>query len=82
MTLDNMKLQEELNNIRKKFLAFEYAYGMCGSSPCVDCNKFRHITTDEERTNFIKCTNEARCQEAKDYNEKYDNFVKEYLNTK
>ena len=56
-----MKLQEELNNIRKKFLAFEYAYGMCGSSPCVDCNKFRYMTNDEEKTDFLKCVNEARC---------------------
>lgn len=77
-----MKLQEELNNIRKKLLAFEYAYSMCGSSPCEDCYKFGYITTYEEMTDFINCKYEARCQEAKDYNEKYDNFVKEYLNTK
>lgn len=77
-----MKLQEELNNIRKKLLAFEYAYGMCGSSPCEDCNEFRHITTDEEITDFINCKCEMRCQEAKEYNEKYNNFVEEYLNTK
>jgi hypothetical protein len=55
-----MKLQEEINNIGKKLLAFEYAYFMCGSSTCEDCNEFRHITTDEESTNFIKCTNEER----------------------
>ena len=55
---------------------------MCGSSPCEDCNKFRHITTYEEMTDFINCKSEARCQEAKEYEEKYDNFVKEYLNTR
>lgn len=77
-----MKLQEEINKINKKILAFEYAYGMCGSSPCEDCNKFRHITTYEEMTDFINCKSEARCQEAKEYEEKYDNFVKDYLNNK
>lgn len=75
MTLDKIKPF-------KKLQALQYAYDMCGSSPCEDCNDFRHITTDEERTEFIKCVNETRCQEAKEYNEKYDNFVKEYLNTK
>ena len=77
-----MKLQEEINKINKKILAFGYAYSMCGSSPCQDCNKFRHITTDKEMTEFRKCISEVRCQEAKEYNEKYDNFVKEYLNSK
>ena len=77
-----MKVQEDINKIRKKLLAFEYAYDMCDSSPCENCNKFRYITTDEERAEFIRCVNEARCQEAKEYNEKYDNFVKEYLNTR
>ena len=77
-----MKLQEEINKIAKQILAFDYAYGMCGSSPCEDCNKFRYITTDEEITDFINCKCEMRCQEAKEYNEKYNNFVEEYLNTK
>lgn len=70
-----MKFQEDINEL----FACEYAYGMCGSSPCEDCNKFRHITTDKERNDFIKCINEVRCQEAKEYKEKYNNFVKEYL---
>ena len=74
-----MKLQEEINKINKKILAFEYAYSMCGSSPCEDCNKFRYITTYEEMIDFINCKYEVRCQEAKEYKEKYDNFVKEYL---
>ena len=73
-----MKFQEDIN----EFLACQYAYRMCGSSPCKDCDKFRHITTDKEITEFRRCITEVRCQEAKDYNEKYDNFVKEYLNNK
>lgn len=73
-----MKYQEDIN----KLLAYDYAYGMCGSSPCVNCDKFKHITTDKERNDFRKCINEVRCHEAKEYNEKYDNFVKEYLNIK
>lgn len=77
-----MKLQEEINKICKKILADDYAYSMCGSSPCEDCDKFRHIITYEEMTDFINCKYEVRCQEAKEYKEKYDNFVKEYLNTK
>lgn len=62
-----------------EILAGQYAYRMCGSSPCEDCNKFRHITNNEERSEFIKCISEERCQEAKDYNAEYDKYKKEYL---
>lgn len=55
-----------------------YAYSMCGSSPCEDCNEFRHMTTNEERSEFIKCMREERCQEAKDYNAEYNKYTKEY----
>ena len=56
-----------------------YAYSMCGSSPCEDCNEFRHIKTNEERTRFIKCVSEGRCKEAKEYNAEYNKYKKEYL---
>lgn len=56
-----------------------YAYSMCGSSPCEDCNEFRHIITNEERSEFIKCVSEERCQEAKEYNAEYNKYKKEYL---
>ena len=59
--------------------AHMYAYDMCGSSPCEDCNNFRHITTEEERDEYLDCINEARCEEAKEYNKKYNCYVKEYL---
>lgn len=56
-----------------------YAYSMCGSSPCEDCDEFRHIITNEERSEFIKCVSEERCQEAKEYNAEYNKYKKEYL---
>lgn len=56
-----------------------YAYSMCGSSPCEDCNEFRHITTNEERLEFIKCVSGERCREAKEYNAEYNKYKKEYL---
>lgn len=43
-----------------------------------DCN-FRHMTTEEDRTEFIECVNESRCQEAKKYNAEYDKYIKYYL---
>lgn len=56
-----------------------YAYSMCGSSPCHDCDEFRHIISEEERNAFIECMFEARCDEAKEYKLMYDNYKKEYL---
>ena len=61
---------------KKEILAGQYAYGMCGSSPCEDCNEFRHMSTNEERSEFIKCMSEKRCQEAKDYNTEYNKYKK------
>mgnify|MGYP003288456573 CR=1 FL=1 len=63
---------------KKEILAGQYAYGMCGSSPCEDCNEFRHITNNDERSEFIKCLSEERCQEAKEYNSVYNKYKKEY----
>lgn len=63
-----------------EILAGQYAYGMCGSSPCEDCDEFSYIKTDEEMIEFIKCVNEERCQEAKEYNAEYNKYKKEYLN--
>lgn len=39
-------------NYKKEILAGQYAYGMCGSSHCEDCNEFCHITTEEEKLNL------------------------------
>lgn len=69
-----------MSNISLILRAHQFAYGMCGSSPCEDCGEFKHITNDEERANYIKCVNEGRCQEAKNYNKEYDDYVKEYMN--
>lgn len=66
-------------NYKLEILAGQYAYSMCGSSPCEDCNKFRYITTNEERSRFIRCVSEEHCQEAKEYNSKYNEYKKEYL---
>lgn len=59
-----------------------YAYGMCGSSPCEDCNEFRHLITDEEIIEFRNCFFERRCDEAKEYSEKYEEYKNEYLKLK
>jgi hypothetical protein len=59
--------------------ADKYAYEMCGSTPCEDCNKFRHLITNEEKIEFINCSHERRCDEAKEYFEKYEKYKNEYL---
>lgn len=66
-------------NYKSEILAGQYAYDMCGSSPCEDCNEFRHIKTNEEISDFIKCMSEERCQESKEYNVEYNKYKKEYL---
>lgn len=58
---------------------YYYAYSMCGSRPCEDCDEFRHIISEEERNEFIECMFEARCDEAKEYRLMYANYKKEYL---
>ena len=67
-----------INNSRR-LEALRYAYDMCGSSPCEDCNHYRHITSDEERQNLIECSSNLGCVDAKEYYKVHDNYVKEYL---
>jgi hypothetical protein len=55
-----------------------YTYIMYGSSPCEDCNRYRHITSDEELQNFIECSSKLGCDYAKEYYEAHDNYVKVY----
>lgn len=43
-----------MTNNSRRLEALRYAYDMCGSSPCEDCNHYRHITPDEELQNFIE----------------------------
>ena len=62
--------------------ADHYAYNMCGSCPCEDCDEFsvRYIASEEESRNaFIECMFEARCDEAKAYDLMYANYKKEYI---
>ena len=35
--------------------ADHYAYNMCGSCPCEDCDEFRHIISENEKNEFIEC---------------------------
>ena len=69
-------------DFQKRIEAMIYAYDMLGSSPCEDCNIFRHITTQEERNDFIECVSNKTCEESQEYNEKYDKLIEEYLNKK
>lgn len=69
-------------DFQKRIEAMRYAYDMLGSSPCEDCNIFRHITTQEERNDYIECVSNKTCEEAQEYNEKYDKLIEEYLNKK
>ena len=66
-------------DFQKRIEAMEYAYRELGSSPCEDCNIFRHITTQEERNDFIECVSNKTCEDAIEYNEKYDKLIEEYL---
>jgi hypothetical protein len=44
-----------------------YAYSMCGSSPCEDCDEFRHIISKKEKNEFIECMFASKCDDAKEY---------------
>ena len=68
-----------MTNYSRRLEALRYAYDMCGSSPCEDCNHYRHITSDEERQNFIECSSNLGCVDAKEYYKAHDNYIKEYL---
>lgn len=66
-------------SLQKRIEAMEYAYRELGSSPCEDCNYFRHITTTEERNDYIECINNETCEEAQEYNRQYAQKIEEYL---
>lgn len=68
-----------MTNNSRRLEALRYAYDMCGSSPCEDCNHYRHITSDEELQNFIECSSNLGCVDVKEYYKAHDNYVKEYL---
>lgn len=75
----------DINAIRKLGLlvsAYKYASEMLGDSPCKTCDKFNIMdgVLDISRySEFAKCVDNLSCDAAKKYYEKYNNYVKQYL---
>lgn len=80
--------KNDINTIRDirdfglRINAYKYASEILGDSPCTACNKFN--TSDglldiNRYSEFVKCVDNLSCDAAKEYYEKYDNYVKQYL---
>jgi hypothetical protein len=75
----------DINTVRKLGLlvsAYKYASEMLGDSPCKACDKFNTLDglLDISRySEFAKCVDNLSCDAAKEYYEKYNNYVKQYL---
>jgi hypothetical protein len=75
----------DINTIRDlnlKVSAYKYASDTLGDSPCKACNKFNTpdgLLDISRYSEFAKCVDNLSCDAAKEYYEKYNNYVKQYL---
>ena len=75
----------DINTVRELGLrvsAYKYASKMLGDSPCKTCDKFNILdgVLDISRySEFAKCVDNLSCDAVKEYYEKYNNYVKQYL---
>jgi hypothetical protein len=75
----------DINTVRELGLrvsSYKYASEMLGDSPCKVCDKFNTLDglLDISRySEFAKCVDNLSCDDAKEYYEKYNNYVKQYL---
>jgi hypothetical protein len=75
----------DINAVRELGLrvsAYKYASKILGDSPCKVCDKFNTLDglLDISRySEFAKCVDNLSCDAAKEYYEKYNNYVKQYL---
>lgn len=75
----------DINTIRDLSLrvsAYKYASDMLGDAPCKACNKFNTpdgILDINRYSEFIECVDNLSCDAIKEYCDKYDNYVKQYL---
>lgn len=75
----------DINTIRDLSLrvsAYKYASKMLGDSPCKACNKFNTpdgILDINTYSEFVECVDNLSCDAIKEYCEKYDNYVRQYL---
>lgn len=62
--------------------AWKYASEMLGDSPCKYCDKFNisdGVLDINKYSEFVECVDNLSCDAAKEYYEKYKNYVKQYL---
>lgn len=75
----------DINTIREFSLrvsAYKYASKMLGVAPCKACNKFNTpdgLLDINRYSEFVECVDNLSCDAIKEYYEKYDNYVKQYL---
>ena len=78
-------MQDEINTIRKLSLrvnAYKYASEILGDSPCKYCDKFNTLDgllDINKYSEFVECVDNLSCDAIKEYYEKYNNYVKQYL---
>lgn len=75
----------DINTIREvglRISAYKYASEILGYSPCKACDKFNTpdgLLDINRYSEFVKCVDNLSCDAAKEYYEKYNNYVKQYL---
>lgn len=80
-----MRDKIDINTIRDlnlKVCAYKYASDMLGDAPCKACNKFTTpdgILDINRYSEFVECVDNLSCDAIKEYCDKYDNYVKQYL---
>lgn len=75
----------DINTIRdlnSKVSAYKYASDMLGDSPCKACNKFNTpdgLLDISRYSEFVECVDNLSCDAIKEYYNKYNIYVKQYL---
>lgn len=75
----------DINTIRELSLrlsAYKYASEILEDSPCKVCDKFNTpdgLLDISRYSEFVECVDNRSCDAAKEYYDKYNNYVKQYL---
>ena len=77
ITSEEIKQLNKNFNVERFIESDRYAYMQCGSSPCEDCDKYRH---DENKSvEIMDCYENGGCTEKIAYDHDYEMFKQEYL---
>ena len=71
-----------MRDLNLKVSAYKYASDMLGDSPCKACNKFNTpdgLLDISRYSEFVECVDNLSCDAIKEYYNKYNIYVKQYL---